>query len=434
MFRRHRGRYIVIDRLRKDVYFVDRATWTKLQDPNTVRVRDLDGELSDLRPYFGTHCLPRPQVKRLRSHSHHAIDETLRDFKSLFFCTIETTTKCNLRCSHCYHGNRTSAVARQTLTTDEIRRIIDELRDAGCISLVFTGGEFLLRPDYREIVAHTSRTDLLVTILTNGIALTQRALDCLEKYGVDGVQVSLYGTNALTVEASSNRAFHVAWAHLAKARTRSLAVTAVLTPTISNWAFIESVSAALSAESVPFSYNLDLHPTLAGSIQNTRSGVLSHVESLKRLEAVYRHPTRRRRQTLDERACNAGYNLLHVTCEAGVTPCICWNERVGSLRSSSLKQIWAGRRLREIRRTVLSEFDRCPTCSLVYECAICPGMNFATEGANTVPSPLSCRYTHNRVLAEDQNNPRTNAWTVASASSPAKTSADVSPEDDGRTK
>ena len=62
--------------------------------------------------------------------------------------SIEITYRCNLSCSHCYVGRRSSWQGGGTreLNTDEWRCLIDEMVAAGCLFLLITGGEPLLWP------------------------------------------------------------------------------------------------------------------------------------------------------------------------------------------------------------------------------------------------------------------------------------------------
>ena len=68
--------------------------------------------------------------------------------------TIELTDRCNLSCLHCYINQPAGdQVTRQNeMSTDEVKAIIDKITDAGCLYLLLTGGEPLLRPDFTEII------------------------------------------------------------------------------------------------------------------------------------------------------------------------------------------------------------------------------------------------------------------------------------------
>ena len=61
--------------------------------------------------------------------------------------SLELTFRCNLGCAHCY-VNEPSGDLRakhQELTTSEILWITDEVVDLGCLWMLLTGGEVLLR-------------------------------------------------------------------------------------------------------------------------------------------------------------------------------------------------------------------------------------------------------------------------------------------------
>lgn len=63
-----------------------------------------------------------------------------------------TTNQCNLKCVHCYQD--AEEATERELTTDEAKKMIDEIARAGFKIMIFSGGEPLLRPDIYELVAH----------------------------------------------------------------------------------------------------------------------------------------------------------------------------------------------------------------------------------------------------------------------------------------
>ena len=61
-----------------------------------------------------------------------------------------TTARCNLACEHCYRES-TEKASRDELTTAQGRKLIDDLAEARCPVLLFSGGEPLLREDLCEL-------------------------------------------------------------------------------------------------------------------------------------------------------------------------------------------------------------------------------------------------------------------------------------------
>jgi radical SAM protein with 4Fe4S-binding SPASM domain len=110
--------------------------------------------------------------------------------------SLELTFRCNLRCTHCYVnqpcGDRRAK--RQELTTAEIFRIADEVVDQGCLWMLLTGGEILLRSDFVEIYLHMKKRGLLLSLFTNGTLITPRIADLFAEWPPLLVEISIYGS------------------------------------------------------------------------------------------------------------------------------------------------------------------------------------------------------------------------------------------------
>ena len=86
------------------------------------------------------------------------------------------------------------------MNTSKILSVIDEITEAGCLYLLITGGEPLLRNDFPEIYRHAKTSGLILTVFTNGTLLTDRVMDLLEDLPPRVVEITLYGATALTYE------------------------------------------------------------------------------------------------------------------------------------------------------------------------------------------------------------------------------------------
>src|SRR5438093_10270779 len=106
----------------------------------------------------------------------------------------EITCRCNLRCVMCYTDCfNTPDMLRQELSLREIVRIMDEIREAGCLELCLTGGEPLARKDFLDIYAHAKQKGFLVTVFTNGTLLTEKIADLWVQYPPAMIEISLHG-------------------------------------------------------------------------------------------------------------------------------------------------------------------------------------------------------------------------------------------------
>jgi len=102
----------------------------------------------------------------------------------------EITSACNARCMHCYASFSPDS---DELTTEEWKRIIDQLHGLHVFGVSFTGGEPLLRSDVEDIVLYAHEKGMRATLATNGSLLTKERIERLKKAGIDAIMLSLDG-------------------------------------------------------------------------------------------------------------------------------------------------------------------------------------------------------------------------------------------------
>ena len=105
----------------------------------------------------------------------------------------ELTLKCNARCIHC--GSSAGEARADELTTNEALNICDQLAEVGCRDVNLIGGELFLRPDWQKIIERLTDNAIGVSIITNGIALTQEKIDFLSKVKLKTLGISIDGGN-----------------------------------------------------------------------------------------------------------------------------------------------------------------------------------------------------------------------------------------------
>src|SRR5262250_2121176 len=107
------------------------------------------------------------------------------------------TQRCNLECAHCYLSAHAGADTRGELTTEECRRVIDEIaRVNPNVFLILTGGEPLLRRDIFNLAAYAAEKDFTVVLGTNGVLLREPQAKLMRQHGVVGASISLDSTQS----------------------------------------------------------------------------------------------------------------------------------------------------------------------------------------------------------------------------------------------
>src|SRR3990172_9507986 len=108
---------------------------------------------------------------------------------------FEVPPRCTLGCEHCSLTEGPVGrprPSREELGLDEVRRVLDELAEAGTLFLTLTGGEVFLRRDFLDIVAHARARDFSVTVFTTGTLLTPETASALADLHPLSVEISVY--------------------------------------------------------------------------------------------------------------------------------------------------------------------------------------------------------------------------------------------------
>ncbi len=106
------------------------------------------------------------------------------------------TQRCNLSCMHCYSDSHDRAYAGE-LTHDEGRRLLDDLAAFGAPTVIFSGGEPLIREDIFELASYARDHGLRCVLSTNGTLITSAAAQRIHDAGFAYVGISLDGIGPL---------------------------------------------------------------------------------------------------------------------------------------------------------------------------------------------------------------------------------------------
>ncbi len=125
--------------------------------------------------------------------------KALPPLKTLYFYLTEG---CNLRCRHCWIEPQYETEKKRHPALDPalFRHILEQAKPLGLSSVKLTGGEPLMHPHIREIVAVLREKKLRFNVETNGVLCTQALARDLVASGMYHVSVSLDGADAETHE------------------------------------------------------------------------------------------------------------------------------------------------------------------------------------------------------------------------------------------
>lgn len=119
-------------------------------------------------------------------------------FPTLYF---EATRRCNLRCAICMtSSNDTELVRRRRgreLSADEVERLVLEpAHDLGVRTIIWSGGEFLVRRDALELLRRARRHGYRSSVCSNGLQINEERLLAVREAAGEDVVLSV-GINSL---------------------------------------------------------------------------------------------------------------------------------------------------------------------------------------------------------------------------------------------
>jgi radical SAM protein with 4Fe4S-binding SPASM domain len=312
--------------------------------------------------------------------------------------SIEITQRCNIRCLHCYNFDRDAprpACDAPELSADEILRVMGELREAGCLFLMLTGGEILSHPELWRFLDRARELHMAVQLLTNGTMLQPGTAGRLAAYeNLQGVSVSLYGATAAVHDAITQMpgSHRRTWEGIERLRRLGVIVRVKFILMRQNAHEAEAMRADADARGLP--YLIDL--TITARHDGSRGSLSTRIER-EQLEGLYRGPLR----DLAERACyepteesfpcNCARGSVAVTATGDVQPCISVPWRAGNVREQPFAEIWRSSPVFEqIRGFKMADYKSCAPCDHKGYCQRSRGAAFTASGSYTGVDPFVC--------------------------------------------
>lgn len=116
--------------------------------------------------------------------------------------TFEITSRCNLDCRMCYiHRRENDAEAlKRERGTQWWTELAKTAQSMGMLTLLITGGEPLLRPDFEEIYTECYKLGLLLQVNTNATLINEEKVSFFKRYRPQRINITLYGASRETYE------------------------------------------------------------------------------------------------------------------------------------------------------------------------------------------------------------------------------------------
>jgi radical SAM protein with 4Fe4S-binding SPASM domain len=334
---------------------------------------------------------------------------------------IELTERCNNNCIHCcinLPAGDNEARAHE-MTADQVRDILRQAADLGCMLVRFTGGEPLLRPDFEDLYFSARRLGMKVLLFTNACLITPHLADLFARIPLlEPIEITVYGMcrksyEAVTRTPGSFARFRRGVNLLLKRRVPFIVKSALLPP---NRHEIDAFEAW--AKTIPWMTGLPGYSMLF-DLRNRRDDADKNrlIESfrpspqevlavLTRDEPAYRREMAEFAATFmgpsgDKLfACGAGHGMS-IDAYGRAQPCMgirapeltC--DVAGAGSSVSLREaLDSFARLSQLHATNPDYLRRCAVCIVKGLCEQCPAKSWAEHGTFDTPVEYLCEVAH----------------------------------------
>lgn len=114
--------------------------------------------------------------------------------------SIELLPLCNMNCDMCYVRLSREEMECQgrMRTAEEWLEIGRQMKEAGVLFLLLTGGEPFLYPDFKRLYLGLKQMGMILTINTNGTLIDEELADFFAKNKPRRINITLYGTDEET--------------------------------------------------------------------------------------------------------------------------------------------------------------------------------------------------------------------------------------------
>jgi radical SAM protein with 4Fe4S-binding SPASM domain len=334
--------------------------------------------------------------------------------------SIEFTFRCNLRCAHCYcnlPANDSDAIEKE-LKTEEVFDILDQIAEAGCLWLLITGGEPLLRKDFLEIYTYAKKKGFIITLFTNGTLMTPTIVAHLAEWPPHKVEITLYGATKETYEQITGMpsSFERCKRGIDLLLERKLPLELKTMVMTLNHGEVLQIKEYAEGLGVKFRFDPVLNPRLDGSKtpcnlrlspENVIDLDLADDKRVKEWRGFCKkfigpHPSD------DLFNCGAGASAFHIDPSGQMSACLMTRFQEYDLRHGSFHEGWYEWMPGFLALKPTGDYA-CARCDLISLCGQCPGWAWLEHGCPETPVEYLCRIAHLREQAfhekpSDQNS------------------------------
>lgn len=324
---------------------------------------------------------------------------------------FEPTQYCNLKCVYCYAEACTSKEI--IYSTDNSKKLLSKICEYPNVkTIVFTGGEPLLRKDCLELAEYVyQEKGIHPCILTNGVLINEKNVERFKIF--DKVTISLDGhTPELHEKTRGKNTFYKVVESIKLLRKKGISVTVTTVISKVNQEFVTQIMDFVKKDLDVEYHNMSTHISFGrgadSNIECSEMEVKQYRDTYfqylcesnsEKIETLLRPNIRKGEYRI---GCGAGCGEIFIKDNGEVYPCRLLNNEkyyLGNLNQTTLKDIVISKRLQDIKRSFdVNQIESCSHCDYKYICGGgCRSVHSAYTGSPQKSSDTLCNMLKNEI-------------------------------------
>ena len=305
---------------------------------------------------------------------------------------IDLTNACTERCIHCYIAD----YKPRFLPLELGRRVLREFREAGGLTVMFSGGECMLHPQFRDFLLYAKDLNLNFIVMSNLTRCDADIVAFLAEVQPQFVNVSLYSMTA--AEHDTITTIPGSWK---KTMDAILALEKAGVPVRLAAPIMQANRHALpKLREFAKTHRMHLIPDcdIFGQVDHdcsNQSCALSLTETecvwSEHLDLFYKAPAAPERCAPEAKVCDIGKSGMNLNAEGIFYPCDgCHGIVLGNAYKQSFAEVWHGEKLQALRALRNQDFVECSQCENRPWCKVCLIRNFNETADMFTHAPERC--------------------------------------------
>lgn len=332
---------------------------------------------------------------------------------------FELLPLCNMNCSMCYIRLTSEEMNKigHIRTADEWLSIAKEMKDAGTLFILLTGGEPLLYKEFEKIYNGLREMGMIVTINTNGTLINDKVCNMLANNKPRRVNVTLYGASNETYEklCHNPKGYDETIRGINLLKQKNIDIKLNVSLVKENINDLPKMLEIANSLEVPIKVDTYMYPKTKGIKNDFNNDDRIDPQKVANIDTFIRYNTETEESFMKNRweylnryeygkntkpakslplSCRAGKSSFWINWQGNMTPCVFLDNIYMDVFENSFIKSW-NYIVEESKKILLS--SDCKHCDKREVCQVCAAAAYCETGSVSKKPEYLCKLTEETI-------------------------------------